>query len=52
MVDCWLEEPEPEPEPEEDCAADCEADDKVDCIGAVAEPIPFGRIIMVAFFNV
>lgn len=51
--DCWLAEPDEEA----DGAADCEApddadDDDVDGNGAVAEPKPFGRIIMVAFFNV
>lgn len=54
MDDCWLAEPDDEEE-EEDGAADCEADDDADDVdgnGAVAEASPFGRIIMVAFFNV
>lgn len=37
---------------EPDAAAWLAADDAVDGIGAVAEARPFGRIIIVAFFNV
>lgn len=49
VVDDWLAEPEAE----EDAADDCDADDDdVDGNGAVADPRPFGLIIMVAFFSV
>lgn len=48
--DCWLAEPDADAE--EDDAPDWLAVDEVDGIGAVAEAGPFGRIIIVAFFNV
>lgn len=52
MDDCWLAEPDNGDDADDDDAADWLAVDEVDGIGAVAEAGPFGRIIIVAFFNV
>lgn len=51
--DCWLAEPDDdEDDDDEEEEPDWLAVDEDDGIDAVAEAGPFGRIIMVAFFNV
>lgn len=60
MDDCWFAEPNDDELDDDDddeldddeVPADWLAVDEVDGCGAVADAGPFGRIIMVAFFNV